>query len=648
MYGVSARPRTISKIQTHDAPLDDHKSRVDQFWSGGAVQVLWDSPKHLVSIIFSSCFLFLSLSGCGGVHTNTESVSGTSGTGQSGTIASLLSGVSCTSASIAASGTDSCTITLNAAAPSGGLTVNLSSSSADVTVPATVTVPENATSTLFTATVSSVANAESVTLTATSGSLSENFTLQINATTPALTVASSGSPSTYGDAVTFTATISSGPTGNVTFYDSNETVAIGIGTINGTTATLTTSSLTAGPHSITASWAGNSNFGAVTSAPIVQLVNQAVPAVSWSTPAAIIYGTPLSAAQLDANSALAGNFTYTPAVGAVLTAEPQTLSVTFTPVDSADYTPATATVRLTVNKATPTITWTPSQPIASNAPLGAAQLDANASVAGSFTYSPAAGTELTAGTHTLTATFTPTNTTDYNTTTASVQLAVVAAAQTTPAITWAAPAAITYGTALSSTQLDATTSVPGTFAYTPGTGTVLTAGTQTLSVTFAPINSTDYTSATATVPLTVNKATPAITWAAPAPIPYGTVLSATQLDATSTVAGVFTYSPAAGTVLAAGSHTVTATFTPTDTADYTIATATVTQTVNPASETITWAAPAAITYGTALSARATGCDFARARNLHVLAHRRRGIDGRHTNVVGHLCADQYDRLQHFH
>ena len=74
---------------------------------------------------------------------------------------------------------------------------------------------------------------------------------------------------------------------------------------------------------------------------------------------------------------------------------------------------------------------------------------------------------------------------------------------------------------------------------------------------------------------------PAITWATPAPIVYGTALSATQLDASSPVAGSFTYSPAAGTVLTVGQQTLTATFTPTDTTDYTTATATVTLNVIP-------------------------------------------------------------------
>jgi len=79
---------------------------------------------------------------------------------------------------------------------------------------------------------------------------------------------------------------------------------------------------------------------------------------------------------------------------------------------------------------------------------------------------------------------------------------------TTPVITWATPAAITYGTALGAAQLDATASVPGTFAYTPAAGTVLAVGSQTLSVTFTPTNTTSYTTATATAALMVNPTAP--------------------------------------------------------------------------------------------------------------------------------------------
>jgi hypothetical protein len=58
-----------------------------------------------------------------------------------------------------------------------------------------------------------------------------------------------------------------------------------------------------------------------------------------------------------------------------------------------------------------------------------------------------------------------------------------------------------------------------------------------LSVTFTPDDASNYTTATATVAITVTKATPTITWATPADLVYGTALSGTQLNATASVAG---------------------------------------------------------------------------------------------------------------
>jgi uncharacterized repeat protein (TIGR02543 family) len=86
-------------------------------------------------------------------------------------------------------------------------------------------------------------------------------------------------------------------------------------------------------------------------------VTQKTPAITWSTPSAIVSGTALSATQLNAASDVTGTFVYTPAVGAVPAAGPQTLSVIFTPdtANSTNYTTATATVSLTV---TPTFTVT--------------------------------------------------------------------------------------------------------------------------------------------------------------------------------------------------------------------------------------------------------------------------------------------------
>ncbi len=222
---------------------------------------------------------------------------------------------------------------------------------------------------------------------------------------------------------------------------------------------------------------------------------------------------------------------------------------------------------------------------------------------------------------------------------------------TVPAVTWRNPADVTYGAVLGNAQLNATASVAGTFSYSPSSGTVLGAGnSQTLSVTFTPENTQTHATVTKTVMVNVlrkalsiqaadasrlvgegnpaftanydglvngdtsatsglavnfacaatssspsgaydvvpagaattnyavtykkgvltvnNKAGAEITWANPADIIYGTALSDIQLNAgnaSTGIPGAFDYSPAAGTVLKGGVQTLTVTFTPEDT-----------------------------------------------------------------------------------
>jgi hypothetical protein len=338
---------------------------------------------------------------------------------------------------------------------------------------------------------------------------------------------------------------------------------------------------------------------ATATASVTIQVNASTPALKWAPPAAITYGTALSAAQQSATASVPGVFTYAPSPGTVLSAGSQTLSVTFTPTDTTDYATATASVTLQVNALAPALKWATPAAITYGTALSTTQLVAKASVPGVYTYTPSLGTVLSAGSQTLSVTFTPADATDYATATASVTLQVNA---TTTTLKWATPAAITYGTALSAAQLNATASVPGAFVYTPSLNTVLTAGSQTLSVTFTPTDATDYATATATVTLTVSQAVPALKWATPAAITNGTALSATQLNATASVPGAFVYTPSFGTVLSTGAQTLSVTFTPIDAKDYKTATASVTLTVSQAVPALSWATPAAIIYGTALSA----------------------------------------------
>lgn len=231
----------------------------------------------------------------------------------------------------------------------------------------------------------------------------------------------------------------------------------------------------------------------------------------------------------------------------------------------------------------PVVTWPVPASITYGTALSASQLDATTTVPGTFAYNPPAGTVLGVGAQQLSVTFTPTDTTNYATATASVTLQVT---QASPTVTWANPAPITYGIPLSSSQLNATSNVPGNFVYLPVAGTVLTAGSQTLQVQFTPTDNTDYKVVSATVPLLVNQASPVITWTQPAPITQGTPLGAAQLDATANVPGSFVYNPPAGTVLSPGMQSLAVMFTPNDMTDYTTSTAAVSILVNALPNTV--------------------------------------------------------------
>ncbi|NQT66858.1 MAG: hypothetical protein HQ569_04715, partial [Actinobacteria bacterium] len=95
---------------------------------------------------------------------------------------------------------------------------------------------------------------------------------------------------------------------------------------------------------------GSTNFGTLTEVKVT-------PTITWANPADITYGTALSATQLNATASVPGSFVYTPVAGTVLNAgDGQTLSVTFTPDNTANYNSATKTVQINVGKVTLTLT----------------------------------------------------------------------------------------------------------------------------------------------------------------------------------------------------------------------------------------------------------------------------------------------------
>lgn len=106
------------------------------------------------------------------------------------------------------------------------------------------------------------------------GSKSKAVSQVVSKATTTTTLASSQNPSNVGQSVTFTATVapqfSGTPTGTVTFYDG--TTALKTASLNGGVAKFTTSTLTSGKHSITATYNGSTSFSG-SSASLTQTVN---------------------------------------------------------------------------------------------------------------------------------------------------------------------------------------------------------------------------------------------------------------------------------------------------------------------------------------------------------------------------------------
>ncbi len=148
------------------------------------------------------------------------------------------------------------------------------------------------------------------------------------------------------------------------------------------------------------------------------------------------------------------------------------------------------------------IQWDPPADIVFGTPLGPEQLKATSPVPGTFVYTPPPGTVLNASPQqVLSVVFVRDAQPDAEPWRTNVFIHVLKA---TPLLVWTNPEAIDAGTALSQTQLNATSSVDGTFLYDPPAGTLLPAGeAQVLSVTFTPQDTANYESISQSVVINV-------------------------------------------------------------------------------------------------------------------------------------------------
>jgi hypothetical protein len=370
----------------------------------------------------------------------------------------------------------------------------------------------------------------------------------VSKASPSLNLTSSHNPSTYGQSVTFTASLPAGATGTVTFTSGGTT--LGTSNLASGVAIFSTSALPVGPDEITAIYNGDANNNTANGS-LTQTVIKATPTVNVTTSGPSNYGVPVTiTATLPIGTTGTVTFTYgTTTLGSgsvnsttgtvsvttsTLPVGPDTITASYG--GDGNYNPNTGTTTQTVSKAQPTVTVTSSlnpsavgQSVTFTATLPSAATGTVTFTDGTMTLgtstltngvATATTTTLPVGTDSITATYNGDS--NYSSNTGTLSQVVNKA---TPTITVTTSGPSTYGNPVTIT----TTLPPGTTGTvtvtsggtTLGTGTVNpTTGTVTITTTSLPVGSDPITSSyggdgnnspvIGTTTQTVTKASPAV------------------------------------------------------------------------------------------------------------------------------------------
>jgi hypothetical protein len=417
-----------------------------------------------------------------------------------------------------------------------------------------------------------------------SQSLTVNYASNTNAGTATATasyggdanhLASTGS-ATFTIAQATSATVMTCPA-SVTFSGSAQTsctaLVTGAGGLSQSLTVNYASNINAGTATATASYGGDANHVASTGSAAFTIA-QATSATLVTCPASVTYsGTPLTpcAATVTGAGGLSQSLTVTYTSDTI--AGTATANASYS--GDANHVASTGSAAFTVVKAmSATAVTCP----ATTTYSGSAQVPCTAIVTGVNGLDQSLTVSYTGNTNAGTATASASYSGDANDI-ASMGSATFAIAKAVSAVVVTCPPSVTYS---GSAQTPCTAVVTGaggltqslTVSYTSNTK----AGTATASASYG--GDVNHNASASSATFTIAKATPKITWATPAAINQGAALGATQLNAAASVPGTFVYAPPSGTVLGAGQQTLSVTFTPTDSADYTTATASVTINVN--------------------------------------------------------------------
>jgi flagellar motor protein MotB len=367
-------------------------------------------------------------------------------------------------------------LTLTTSGGSGTGSVTFTKVSGDCSVAGTTLTPTAAGSCVVTASKAADTQYASTT---------DTQTVTINRANQSIPLTLASTTVIYGQTLTLSGSGGQG-TGSITFA-----VSAGTCSLNGAI-------LTPGDASslceVEVTRAQSANYNALTSSPISITIQRATPTVGSLVLSTKTYGDApftFTAPSADYNSAtVAGSWSYASAHTAVVSVNGSTATITgggtsvitatFTPTDAVNFTTASTNATLTVDKAIPTFAWSNVSATYNDADLTiVSPAVATTAATGTWSYSSAntsviaiAGTKfdiLDAGTAVITATFTPSNTTNYVSGGTITMTATVDRAQ--QATLNISSTTGTYGTQLTLTTTGGTTNGSVTWGATNGTAT---------------------------------------------------------------------------------------------------------------------------------------------------------------------------------
>ena len=359
-------------------------------------------------------------------------------------------------------------------------------------------------------------------------------------------------------------------------------------------------------------------------------------------PATITYETPLAIVlNASVSPSIPGMFNYYYLLGStqvvltsvtILNVGLYAIYADFTPTDSINYSSSSSSsANLLVSQQTITVTYSGLSAITYGQTLSSSlTATLTPTVAGNLNYyldsekttEATSTTVLNAGTSTLYAVFTPASS-NYVSYQAMTQIVVNRAA---PTVLFGALPAITYGTLLqSSFTASVSPSIAGSISYylfsdLLSSTQILNTGSYNIRAQFTSSNP-NYTSASATSSLQVLKQVPAVTLSSTTTIIYGATLASFITGTTADVAGTFNFylgdsTPlTSSTVLNAGSYTIYYTFSPSDSANYSVRMASTTFVVTKQIPYITMSSINSIAYGTTMSSYIHETDVSTAGTL---------------------------------